>query len=464
MTTSRPPIIVILGHVDHGKTSLLDSLRKTNVVASEAGGITQHISSFQLINNGKLMTFIDTPGHAAFSAMRQRGSKLADIAILVVSSGDGVMPQTIESIDFIKSSGLPFVVALTKSDLAESNPDKVKTQLAEHQVLVEDMGGDVPVISVSVKTQKGISDLLEILSLLTELNPPQADSEGELECVVLESRLDSQKGPLATVVIMKGTLITGQNLFQTTKIGKARALVDPDGQSLNEALPSQPVEILGLNLLPEVGSVISGLPQNIAPKTQSAPVFDKDAQTIIILKTDVVGSQEAISWSLPEGVTILSSGTGDVTENDILSASANKAKVIAFNVKCPVSVAKLAEIEKVTVRSFRIIYELLDYLRDLLDPKVIETITGKAQIIAEFKYNQDHVAGCRVVEGRINKTDTLKLFRGENLIGQMKFKSFKTKKTDLVAAKNGTEFGAVLSPVLDFRVGDTIISFTLGHG
>ena len=246
MLTSRPPIIVILGHVDHGKTSLLDYLRKSNVAAGEAGGITQHIRSFQLTTNDsnlpagrQVITFVDTPGHAAFSAMRERGSKLADMAILIVSGSDGVMPQTIESLQFIKEQNLPFVVAITKSDLPDFLADKVKTQLAEHQVFVETKGGDVPVVSVSVKTGQGISDLLEILNLLAELTPPQADPDGELSLTVLESRLDSKKGPLATVVVTSGTLKLGQKLFQNTDIGKVKAL--SSGQA--QALPSEPVEI-----------------------------------------------------------------------------------------------------------------------------------------------------------------------------------------------------------------------------
>lgn len=459
MLTNRPPIIVILGHVDHGKTSLLDYLRKTNLTASEAGGITQHIRSFQLVTgNSQLITFVDTPGHAAFSAMRERGSKLADIAILIVSGADGVMPQTVESINFINSQNLPFIVAITKSDLPDFNPDRVKTQLAEHQVFVEDMGGHIPVVSLSIKTGSGISELLEIINLLTELNPPQSDPEAPLECIVLESHLDSQKGPLATVVVTQGTLKVGQDL----PAGKIRALIDSDAHSIKFAQPSQPVEILGLNSVPAVGSLLSDkliaskISQNNPPKTSG--------EYPIILKADVLGSQEAITWSLPPGISLLSSGTGDVTENDILSASANKAKVVAFNVKCPSSVAKLAEVEKVSVRSFQIIYELLDYLRDLIQKKEVEVITGKAQIIAEFQYNQDHVAGCRVLVGRLNKTDTLRLYRGDNLVGNMKFKSFKTGKTDLVAAKLNTEFGAIFSPALDFKAGDTIIAFTLGHG
>jgi len=465
MKQNRPPIVVILGHVDHGKTSLLDYLRKSNVAASEAGGITQHIRSFQLITpNSSPITFIDTPGHAAFSAMRQRGSNLADIAILVISGADGVMPQTIESIEDIKSSGIPFVVAITKSDLGTSNPDKVKTELSQQQVFVEEMGGHTPSVSLSVKTGQGISELLEILSLLTELNPPQADPETIPQCIVLESRLDSQKGPLASVVITSGTLKVGQNLFQNTEIGKVRALIDPDGKNISQALPSQPVEILGLKSVPEVGSLISGSLQVQTVKPKIAPPTDANAKIQIILKTDVIGSQEAISWSIPEGVSILSSATGDVTENDILSASANHSRVIAFNVRCSANVAKLAEVEKVQVHTFKIIYELLDYLRNLIDPKVIETVLGKAQITAEFKINGDHVAGCRVIEGKISKIDLLKIMRSDQELGQVKFKSFKTGKTDLVSTKTGTEFGAVFSPPLDFKVDDTIIAFTLGHG
>lgn len=463
MLVNRPPIIVILGHVDHGKTSLLDYLRKSNLVAGEAGGITQHIRSFQLMtDDSQLMTFIDTPGHAAFSAMRERGSQLADLAILIVSGVDGVMPQTVESIKFIKSQSLPFLVAVTKADLPDFNADKVKSQLAEHQVFVEDMGGDVPTVSVSAKTGQGMPDLLEMLSLLHQLHPHQTDPQGQLQLVVLESRLDSQKGPLAAVVVTQGTLKIGQSLYQNTECGKVRALISSTGESLTQAGPSQPVEILGLTQVTKVGSIISDQPLT-RPVLESVKPPISQSGIKIILKADVLGSQEAIIYSLPDGISLLSAGTGDVTENDILSASANRARIVTFNVRCPAGVAKLAEIEKVTIRSFRIIYELLDYLRHSLEPVVVETVTGRAQILAEFTYNSDHVAGCRVIEGRFNKTDSLKLLRDNSSIAQTRFKSLKTSKTDVLTVKNGGEFGAVFSPPIDFKVGDTIIAFTLGH-
>jgi translation initiation factor IF-2 len=463
MKTPRPPIIVILGHVDHGKTSLLDYLRKSHIAASEAGGITQHIRSFQITTpDSQTLTFIDTPGHAAFSQMRSRGSTLADIAILVVSSDDGVMPQTKESIEFIKKAKLPFVVALTKSDLPTANPDRVKTQLSENNVVVEDFGGDVPAISVSVKTGAGIPELLEIISLLNQLNPKLSDPNASLEAIVLESRLDSKKGPLATVIVHNGVLFIGQNLFQKDVIGKARNLIDPNGLPIKSAPASTPVEILGLNTVPAVGSLISSAPTTLLTPVSSSQQLSSNSNALnIILKSDVAGSLEAIIAALdPNIVNIISSSTGDISESDVLSAQGVHAIILGFNVRVPGQVAKLAEIEKVSIRTYSIIYELLDTLDEILHPKNTEVITGQAQILAEFKYESDRVAGCKCVSGEIKRGDTVKLMRGAVSVGQTRIKSLRTGKTTADKVKSGTEFGAVFSPYLDFKTNDSILAFS----
>ncbi len=465
MRTARPPIIVILGHVDHGKTTLLDFLRKTNLASKEAGGITQHIRSFVFISPqfGRI-TFIDTPGHEAFSKMRARGSKIADMAVLVVAADDGVMPQTKQSLTFIKDSGIPFIVALNKIDLPTADPDKVKTQLAEENVLVEDFGGQIPCVNISSKTGKGIPDLLEMINLLTSMNPPQSDTEGELELVVLESKLDSKKGPLATVLVRQGTLSSGTYLFQDAPIGKVRAIIDSEGNQVASALPSDPVEIMGLSHVPEVGSVIysrsqitstSPLHPNVIPTTGSTDRLK------LIIKADFAGSLEAILSGIDPEVTIISSATGDLNENDILMARSSGARVISFNSKLTANLSKLAETEGVSVNSFSIIYELFKFIEDLVHPKSTEHIVGKAVVLADFKINSDRIAGCRCLEGTIEKSHTIKLFRAGAEVKTTSIKSLHQGKNIVEKVKAGIEFGALFSPYVDFKVGDDIIA-TIG--
>lgn len=465
MVQNRPPIIVILGHVDHGKTTLLDYLRSTNIAAREAGGITQHIRSFQLVTKaGETMTFIDTPGHAAFSSMRSRGSKLADLAILVVSSDDGVMPQTKESIEFINQAKIPFIVALTKADLPSADPDRVKTQLAEAGVYVEDYGGNVPSVSVSAKTGAGIPELLEMISLVISLDPPQADPEGPLETLVLEGHLDPRKGPLCTVIVKSGTLSVGQPVFHSESVGKIRALIDPEGQQIKSALPSTPVEILGLTSVPPVGEVLSDRPHSGSTVGHNQKNTSADAARYnVILRADVVGSLEAILASFDPAINVVMYGTGDMTENDISLAKTSGARVIGFNVKVPHSVMKLAEVEKIKIHSYKIIYELLEDLDEILHPKSNETIMGKAEVAAEFKIGPDRIAGCRVTEGVISRTDQVRIERDGKVIGTTKFKNMQTGKTQIEKVKAGQECGVTFSPYLDFKVGDLIIAFQI-HG
>lgn len=458
MSQNRPPIVVILGHVDHGKTSLLDYLRKSNIVAKEAGGITQHIRSFQLLTSSQPITFIDTPGHAAFAAMRSRGSKIADIAILVVAGNDGIMPQTKQSIQFIKDAQIPFVVAINKSDLPTFDPDRVKTQLTESEIVVEDYGGNVPTVNISAKTGAGITDLLEVLNLMSELNPPTADFSGPFEAVVLESRLDPQKGPLAVVIVKSGTLTVGSNAFQNQDLGKIKALIGSDGQNLKSATPSTPVEIIGLKQVPQVGSSIySTLHDEIS--TAKSTKTNLDGELKVIIKADVAGSLEAIIGALPSEISVLSSGTGEVTDTDIDLAKTSGATVVVFNAKVSSNVAKLAEIEKVTIRSYKIIYELLESLEKLLKPHTTEEILGKATISAEFKINGDRIAGSRCTEGSISKGDQIKIMRGDQVVGITKVKNLQSGKLAVEKIKSGSEFGAVFHPYIDFKLQDSIIAF-----
>jgi translation initiation factor IF-2 len=467
MLSPRPPIVVILGHVDHGKTSLLDALRKTNLVAREAGGITQHIRSFQLQTSTQPITFIDTPGHSAFAAMRSRGSQLADIAILVVSGVDGVMPQTVESINFIKSANIPFLVAITKSDLSTFDAQKVKTQLLESDVVVEDMGGQVSSLSISAKTGQGLPELIELISLQNELTPVQADPDAHLQAIVLESRLDPRRGPLAVVIGKSGTLTVGQSLFTTSPMGKIKALINPEGQKVSSALPSVPVEILGLTHVPPVGSVISSTLQSVAPSAPLSKPTRQPATDIklkLILRADVLGSLEAIVASLPAQVQLLLAETGEVTESDVLLAKTSQAKVIAFNTKLSPSVVKLAQTEKVTVTSFQIIYELLDSVNLLLNPKPTDLVTGEATIVALFKINGELVAGCKCISGQISKSDQIKVVRSTQVLAQSRVKSLRLGKVECTEIKAGQEFGVVLKPQVAFQVGDAIIACSTNHG
>ena len=458
---TRPPIVVILGHVDHGKTFLLDALCKTNIASREVGGITQSTHAFQ--TNG--ITFIDTPGHAAFSQMRSRGADIADIAILVISAVDGVMPQTKESIATIKSAGIPMIVAINKMDLPGASADTVKSQLVENAVLVEGFGGDVPAIPVSAKAGQGLPELLEMVHLVSSLQPPVSDPSGSLECIVLESHLDTRRGPLAMCIVKNGTLKVGQELFSDKLVGKAKAL------SVNPALPSTPVEILGLTSVVPVGSVLSSAITKISPPfvpplnlrggnpalPAGRPKGEGDIVKII-LKADTLGSLEAITSLLPPEVNLISSATGEVTESDILFATSTNSQIIAFNVKIPGSTAKLAEIDKVKIHSFNVIYELLDAIEKLVHPQETETITGRAQILAGFKIDNLRVAGGKCTEGEILKTNSIKI--GDKIT---KIKSLKIGKAEVEKIKTGQEFGAVFSPPVDFKTGDIIIAVTI-HG
>jgi translation initiation factor IF-2 len=396
--------------------------------------------------------------------MRSRGSRVADLAVLIVAADAGVQPQTMESIDFINKSQTPFIVAITKVDLATADPDRVKTQLAENSVIVEELGGSVPSVAISSKTGQGVPELLELINILTSLNPPTADSDASLAAFVLESHLSSRKGPLAIVVVQNGTLKLGQDLYQTQNIGKVKALTTTSGQKVTFAPPSAPVELLGLTTVPPVGSVISSqiqLPATSSPV--ATPLNPRSEGLNIILKADVAGSLEAIIAGLDPGVNLISSSTGEISEGDILQARSSGAKILIFNTKISPSVAKLAEIEKVTLISSNIIYDLFDQLDKLLHPISTEKILGRAEIVAEFKINADRIAGCKSVEGIITKSDSVRLMRADTVVGTTKIKSLKIGKSDVSSVKIGTEFGAIFSPYLDFKVGDLIISFA-SHG
>ncbi len=494
----RPPVVAVLGHVDHGKTTLLDTIRKTNVAHGEHGGITQTIGAYQIEvkrkkDKGKSeeevrkITFIDTPGHEAFAAMRSRGVSAADIAILVVAADDSVKPQTVESITQIQKAGIPLIVVVNKIDLPAANVDRVKQDLAKHGVQVEGFGGDTPIAPVSAKAGTGVSELLDLILLVADMKGLAGDPHAQAEAVVIETRLDKGKGMVATIVVRNGTLAVGMPLFAgTAQIAKIRAMGNERGESVVKALPGTPVEVLGFTKHPNVGEVLFGIPHQKTettgdlqptpevPQTGSTPELpdflkpidlEADRMIKIILKADTAGSLEAITTALPKKVVIVGQGVGDITEADILSAKSTGAIVIGFGVAPKGAVVKLADTEKVIYRTYRIIYELLGELSEVVAglKEVLreERDLGMGSIIAEFPFERDRIAGCKVLSGRLARGDRVKIMRGETEVARGKIKSIRRGKDDITKADAGIECGVLFDQKLDFTIGDGIIAFTL---
>ncbi len=460
MNLARPPVITVLGHVDHGKTSLLDRIRKANVAARELGGITQAIGAYQIDHNGQKITFIDTPGHAAFSAMRARGGNIADVAILIVAADDGVMPQTKESIEHIKAAGIPYVVAINKVDLPQADVLKVKSDLAEAGEYVEGYGGNLPVVEISAKTGAGIDKLLETVLLLAELEELKDTSHESTSAVVIESQLHPHKGPLATLLVKTGQLSAKDDLFLgSKKLGKVRSMNLASGESASIATPATPVAILGFEEVPQVGDIITtkataDIPKGaILGKSVNIDTLETTVKPNVIIKADVAGSLEAILGSLPETINIVSSSVGGVTESDVLMGSNNHATIVCFNVKAAGTVTKLAEIEKVEVVTFGIIYELFDFVKELSEragKAAALRIIGEAKVVKTFPFNNQTVYGCVVSSGKIRIGD---------LVGdKSKVISLRIGKDTVKEAKKDQECGLILEPVLDYKPGDTIIT------
>lgn len=464
---NRQPIVVVLGHVDHGKTSLLDAIRKTNVAAREAGGITQAIgASVVETKEGKKITFIDTPGHAAFSKMRGRGAKVADIAILVVAQDDGVAPQTKEALTIIRDAKIPFIVAGTKADVAGVSPERLQGELEKEQVFFEGRGGDTPFISVSAKVGTGIQELLETLTLMADVAELKGDPNAPLEGVVIESGKD-RMGTLATIVVRNGSVEVGNTIFAEKFECKVRALFDDKGKSVKKVIPGEPARIFGFTEVPTVGAKVSNLPSEATEVKASKPknVFDlrrlSDDEIPIILKADNAGSLEAIVASLPPKIVVVGSGVGDVTSSDILDAKTGNAYVFAFESKISNDIVKLAESEKVKVERFQIIYELIEALEELLKKGKVEVL-GHAEILAIFPFNNKKVAGCKELDGRISKGDTLVLMRDNKEIGKARAVSLKKQKLEVASVGQSEEFGVITEPQLDFAIGDMIVSVRNG--
>lgn len=467
---ARPPIVTLMGHVDHGKTTLLDAIRKTNVVATEHGGITQHIGAYQVEFGGHKITFIDTPGHAAFEKMRARGAEIADIVILVVAASEGVKPQTIEAIKHIKKADKPVIVAATKVDLPQINLEKLKSELQKQEIVVEGYGGNVPIIEVSAPQKKGIEELLEVINLSWQLSPQPSFPEEPIEALVVESFLDKSRGPIVSLIIKKGTLKVGQKIQIDGDTITIRALVDDQGKNIKEAEPGKPAEVLGFKKTIEVGTTVYEENQKIEEGNKQQVNFEEliakaeEAKNRFktIIKADVLGSLEAILSNLPDRVLILSSGVGDITATDVNFAKIAKAPILAFNVKVPSSVKGLAEREKVVIREYKVIYDLLSDMEAVSESfaqaKFEAKVTGRAKVLTTFEIEGKHVAGASVTFGKINVGDhvLVKTQNDTQLEGQIS--SLRKYKKDVQTVASGQECGILINPEIDFKEGYIIES------
>lgn len=466
----RPPVVTLMGHVDHGKTTLLDVIRKTNIVSQEHGGITQHIGAYQITFQDKPITFIDTPGHAAFEKMRFRGAEVADVVILVVAATEGVKPQTIEAIKHIKNTQKPIIVAITKTDLPNINIEKVKKELQKQEVVVESYGGEVPVVEVSAPKNKGISELLEMILLVWQMSPQYSLREEPFEAVVIESFLDKSRGIIASIIVKKGTLKIGQKIQMDGENITIRALVNDKGQNVKEAIPGQPVEVLGFKKLLEVGSLLKNFTNVQSQISEKHPVLadiiarTQEAQDKfkVIIKADVAGTLEAVLVNLPAKILVISSGIGEITLNDISFAKASQAPILAFNVKTAGSLKTQAEREKVVIRNYNVIYELISDMEDIVTSfekvKQEQKITGKAKVIAVFDIDGQKIAGASITNGQIKVGDQIKVKSATGKEQEAKIISLKKFKKEVEKISAGQECGIGLSPSIDFKEGDIIES------
>jgi translation initiation factor IF-2 len=488
---ARPPVVTVMGHVDHGKTSLLDAIRKTNVAAGEAGGITQHIGASVIDANGRQIVFIDTPGHEAFTTLRARGAQVTDIAVLVVAADDGVMPQTIEAINHAKAAGVPIVVAINKIDLAQANPDRVKQSLSELGLVPEDWGGDTIMVPVSARQRTGIDHLLEMLVLVADLQELKAETDRPARGTIIEARLDRGRGPVATVLIQEGTLNVGDGVVTGETFGRVRAMVDARGQRTDSAGPSMPVEVLGLVEVPTAGDLLEAvrderMARAVAEERRErrkaaelAAARPTGADTIgeegprelrLIIKADAHGSIEALTGAIPRlstaevKLTILHAGVGNVTESDIMLAAASRASVIGFNVRPDAAVRKMAEQERVDVRLYRIIYEALEDLqqvqRGLVAPKMQEIVLGQAEVRQVFTISRlGTIAGSYVTGGRIVRGARARLIRDGVVAYDGRIGSLRRFKDDVREVTDGFECGIGLERFNDVKERDVIEAY-----
>ena len=488
----RNPVVTILGHVDHGKTTLLDSIRNTNVVDGEAGGITQHIGAYQVKRNGQVITFLDTPGHEAFTAMRARGAQVTDIAVLVVAADDGIMPQTVEAIDHVKAAGVPIVVAINKIDRPNADPERVKRQLAEHDLLVEDWGGDVISVALSALTGEGVQDLLDNLQVVAEMGDLKANPSRPARGVVVEAQIDKSKGPIATVLVQTGTLRLGDNLVAGVAKGKVRAMLNDRGERITEAGPSLPVEVLGLGELPDAGDIFEIVPDERTARSMveerlrerqdrrgagvtleeiHSRMESGEAKSLdLIVKTDVQGSVDAVRSVLTPlstdetRVNIIHAASGSITESDVLLAVASDAIIVGFNALPEPGADSLARQEGVEIRHYDVIYNLVDdidaAIKGMLTPKTRDIVEGVATVRAVFKVGRriGGVAGVYVTQGRISRSGQISVLRGSQSIFSGPISSLKHFKDDVRELTTGLEGGVVLEGFSGFQEGDVLES------
>lgn len=493
--TPRPPVITVLGHVDHGKTSLLDYIRNTAVVEKEAGGITQHIGAYQVSREGHPITFLDTPGHAAFTAIRSRGARVTDIAVLVVAADDGIMPQTDEAISHARAAEVPIVVAINKMDLPAAQPEVVKRQLSERNLLVEDWGGDVIAVPVSAQTGEGVDDLLENLSVLSEIMELKANPDRPAAGVVVEATLDRRRGPIATVLIQAGTLRVGDPIVAGGAWGRVRAISNENGEPMDAVTPGSPCLVMGLNATPEAGDILTAVANERTARqranrrgqrpttgnidtvlTLDSVVKQIDAgdvkELVLVLKADVQGSVEAVVQSvekLSEGdvkARIIHAGSGAVSDSDVQLASASGGIVLAFNVGFEIGAERTAERLGVEVRNYQIIYRLLEdieqALEGMLEPEYQEVVIGRAEIREIFPGRRGvRIAGCRVLDGRIMRQGQVRVMREDDMMTETEIDSLRHFRDEVNQATAGTECGIVLSNYNDFEEGDVIVAYRM---
>lgn len=479
-----PPVVAVLGHVDHGKTTLLDAIRKTSVADREKGGITQKIgaSEIEIVHDGqkRKITFIDTPGHEAFTKMRGRGATAADIALLIISLADSVKPQTQESIKILQESKTPFIVVLTKSDLEGVFPEKSKKDLAKEGIMLEGYGGDVPVIEVSAKTGSKIQELLDLILLMFDMHKsPDYDKEisssKPFQAIVIEAKLDSRTGPKATIIVKNGSIKARDVLKNDGQVFKVRTIMNDLGKPVDGATVGDAVELLGFEKVPTVGSLVTheSVPTEgaaekdtasaQAPRSKEAVYIREEAHKglSVILVADTQGSLEAIVNALPEGIKLVAQKTGEVSDADIILAKSTNAIILSFNTKIKPEIATLARSEKVLLRNYEIIYELLDEIHDAQEGKLqsqLEQVFGKAKILQKFPYEKTFAFGISVTEGRIAKGDRVRILRGEEVLGETTIASLRIGKDPTSKVESGKEAGTVLANPLDTRVGDVILS------
>ncbi len=487
----RPPIVTVMGHVDHGKTSLLDAIRTSEVAAAERGGITQHIGASEIEQDGRRVVFLDTPGHEAFTAMRARGAKVTDIAVLVVAADDGVMPQTLEAIDHARAAKVPIVVALNKMDKADANPDRVKTELSEHGVIIEEYGGDTPLVAVSARDGTGIKDLLDTILIVADVQELKANPKRSAVGTVVEAELDKGRGPVATVLVQTGTLKVGDIVVVGDTYGRVRALQNSRGERITKAGPASPAVLLGLSEVPAAGDILRAVPDEktarvmieqrragATPEQQGRATLEDLYRQIqagqtkelrVILKADVQGSLGAIRHALEQvqteevRINMLHEGTGDITDTDILLASASNAVVVGFNTKLDPQARRTAEAESVDVRLYDIIYKLTEEmsaaLSGLLEPEEIEVVEGRAEVRQTFKAGRNVIAGCYVTEGRIVR-GSARVYRGGKLVATDRIESLRRFRDDVREVATGYECGIGLDDTNDLQEGDIIECFT----